>query len=596
MNKINKVLVANRGEIAIRIFRACRDMGIATVAIYSDADAEALHVKHADAAFHAGATPPSDSYLNVERILAAAKKASADAVHPGYGFLAENAGFAEAVEAAGMIWIGPPPAAIKAMGDKVSARRVAAAAGVSSVPGSAEPIAGPGEIEKFAAEYGWPVALKAAHGGGGRGFRVVRKAEEAAQAFEGAGREAQMAFGNPELYLERYLEQPRHVEVQIFGDALGNIIHLGERDCSLQRRHQKLVEESPSPAVDAELRAQMGEAAVKVAREAGYWSAGTVEFLLETNEAGSRFWFLEMNTRLQVEHPVTELVTGIDLAKLMIKIADGQELALSQDDVVLRGHAIECRINAEDPSKKFMPNPGRITEYLEPNGPGVRVDSGVIAGSEITQSYDSLLGKLICYGQDRDEAIDRSLRALDEFHVVGLRTTIPFFKTALASEWFRRGNFSTSTVEHEMDLSSIRSERDSDARVRPPSQEPQGAETLARSVTVELDGKRFDVKFSEKQDPLRSSTKPKPPDLSRAAGHSSAGETIAAPMQGTIVKVLFEVGQPVKAGEPVIVLEAMKMENLLLCHRDGILTELKVKPGETVTAGTPLAVIDSGSK
>ncbi|HVF12586.1 MAG TPA: biotin/lipoyl-containing protein, partial [Actinomycetota bacterium] len=518
--------------------------------------------------------------------------AGADAVHPGYGFLAENAGFAAAVEAAGMIWIGPPPAAIEAMGDKVSARRVATAAGVSSVPGSAEPITSPDEIEKFAAEYGWPVALKAAHGGGGRGFRVVHKAGESAQAFEGAGREAQVAFGNPELYLERYLEKPRHVEVQVFGDAFGNLIHLGERDCSLQRRHQKLVEESPSPAVDEKLRAEMGEAAVRVAREAGYWSAGTVEFLLETTDTGPRFWFLEMNTRLQVEHPVTELVTGIDLAKLMIKIADGEELPLSQDDVVLRGHAIECRINAENPAKKFMPNPGRITEYLEPNGPGVRVDSGVIAGSEIAQSYDSLLGKLICYGQDRDEAIERTVRALDEFHVVGLRTTIPFFKTAIAADWFRAGNFSTSTVENEMDLSSISSEPDSSARIRPASA-GDGGETLTRNVTVELDGKRFDVRFSERQDPRRSRTKPKPPDLSRAAGQSGTGETITASMQGTIVKILFDIGKPVKAGEAVIVLEAMKMENLLLCHRDGVLKELKVKPGDTVTAGTTLAVIES---
>lgn len=596
MNRIKKVLVANRGEIAIRLFRACRDMGIATVAIYSDADADALHLNHADEVFHVGATPPSESYLNIERILSVAGKARADAVHPGYGFLAENAGFAETVEKAGLIWIGPPPAAIKAMGDKVSARKVAAAAGVPSVPGSAEPIHGPDEIEKFAAEYGWPVALKAAHGGGGRGFRVVRKAEESEQAFEGAGREAQMAFGNPELYLERYLEQPRHVEVQVFGDAAGNVVHLGERDCSLQRRHQKLVEESPSPAVDEKLRAEIGEAAVKVAREAGYWSAGTVEFLLETTEAGQRFWFLEMNTRLQVEHPVTELVTGIDLAKLMIRIADGEQLSFTQEDVVLRGHAIECRINAENPAKNFMPNPGRITEYLEPNGPGVRVDSGVIAGSEIAQSYDSLLGKLICYGQDREEAIDRSLRALDEFHVVGLRTTIPFFRTALASEWFREGTFSTNTVESDMDLSSIQSEPDSGARVRPASISDQATETLTRNVTVELEGKRFVVRFAEKQDPRRSQIKPKPPDLSRSAGRSGTGETITAPMQGTIVKILFEVGRPVKAGEAVIVLEAMKMENLLLCHRDGLLKELKVKLGETVTAGTTLAVIESETK
>jgi acetyl-CoA/propionyl-CoA carboxylase biotin carboxyl carrier protein len=581
MSKIGKVLVANRGEIAIRIFRACRDMGIKSVAIYSETDRDALHVTFAGEAYLAGETAPAASYLNIEKIIDIAKRAKADAVHPGYGFLAENPRFAAAVEGAGLVWIGPPPAAIEMMGDKISARKAAASEGVQSVPGSLEPIAGHQAIEKFAAEHGWPVAIKAAHGGGGRGFRVVRTPADAPAAFEGAGREAQLAFGNPELYLERYLEEPRHVEVQVLGDKHGNLIYLGERDCSLQRRHQKLVEESPSPAVGPELRKAMGEAAVKAARAAGYYSAGTVEFLLETTGAGPRFWFLEMNTRLQVEHPVTELVAGIDLAKQMILIAEGKKLSLTQEDVTLRGHAIECRINAENPARNFLPNPGTITAYEEPGGPGVRVDSGVIAGSQIPQSYDSLIAKLICHGADRDEAIARMSRALGEFRIEGLRTTIPFHKLALTSDWFREGRFSTKTVENDLDLKSLDSEVIAANKA-----------TLApeRFVTLEIDGKRFAVSFQEKTDSI-ARTKPTPPDLTKTTRHSTAGEVLVAPMQGTIIKALVKEGAAVKAGDAIIVLEAMKMENLIACHRDGIVKELKVTPGQTVQANTPLALI-----
>ena len=579
--KTSKILVANRGEIAIRIFRACRDLGIKSVAIYSEIDRDALHNSFADEAYFVGETAPALSYLNIGKILEIAKRSGADAVHPGYGFLAENPRFATAVEEAGLTWIGPPPSAIESMGDKVSARKAAASQNVESVPGTLEPISDPKMIEEFANQYGWPVALKAAHGGGGRGFRVVRSADESAAAFEGAGREAQLAFGNPELYLERYLEEPRHVEVQVLGDQHGNIVHLGERDCSLQRRHQKLIEESPSPAVDAQLREEMGAAAVKVAKAAGYFSAGTVEFLLETTDAGPRFWFLEMNTRLQVEHPVTELVTGLDLAKQMILIASGEPLSFKQEDVELRGHAIEMRINAENPARNFMPSPGTIANYSEPAGPGVRVDSGVVAGSQIPQTYDSLIAKLICYGADRQEAISRGLRALDEFKIEGLRSTIPFHRFALESDWFASGNFSTKTVENDLDLKGLADE------VAKRSDPPK---TSARKLTVELDGKRFEVLVSEKADGSRS--KPKPPDLTKSSRGAGSGETLTAPMQGTIIKTLVEQGASVKAGDNIIVLEAMKMENLIQCHRDGVVKELKVKQGETVPAGAALAVIE----
>lgn len=576
--KIRKILVANRGEIAIRIFRACKEMDIATVAVYSDIDSEAVHVRYADEAYVLGDALPAASYLNIPKILETAKRSNASAIHPGYGFLAENPSFASAVKDAGLIWIGPPPSAIEMMGDKVSARKAASSVGVQSVPGTLKPITKASEIAKFASQHGWPVALKAVHGGGGRGFRVVMAADEANAAFDGAGREAQGAFGNPELYLEKYLDAPRHVEIQILADGHGNVVHLGERDCSLQRRHQKLLEESPSPAVDDQLRAQMGDAAVRVAKAAGYRSAGTVEFLLD----GSTFWFLEMNTRLQVEHPVTELVTGVDLAKQMILIAQGEKLGFIQDDVSLRGHAIEFRINAENPARNFMPNPGTITGYREPSGPGVRVDSGVVAGSSISQSYDSLIAKLICHGADRDEAIARGQRALSEFAITGLHSTIAFHRMVLESDWFRLGNFSTKTVEN-VDLTSLPATT-VDAVV-----DENVQRTGERQMSINIDGKRFDVRFRELLE--REKQKPRPPDLTRSSRATASGETLTAPMQGTIIKTLFEEGAHVKAGDAVIVLEAMKMENLINCHRDGVVKELNVRAGQTVSAGAQLAVI-----
>ncbi|HMC08627.1 MAG TPA: acetyl-CoA carboxylase biotin carboxylase subunit [Actinomycetota bacterium] len=578
MPRITKLLVANRGEIAVRIFRACRELGVTSVAIYSEIDRDAYHLAFADEAHYVGDTPPAESYLNVERILSVARRSGAGAVHPGYGFLAENPDFARAVIDAGLVWVGPPPEAVAAMGDKVAARRVAAAAGVATVPGTLEPAAGPEAIETFAGQYGWPVAVKAIHGGGGRGFRVVRSAGEAAVAFESAAREAGLAFGNRELYLERYLERPRHVEIQVLGDAHGHVLHLGERECSLQRRHQKLIEESPSPVVGAELREEMGAAAVKLCVAAGYSSAGTAEFLLEQTDRGPRFWFLELNTRLQVEHPVTEMVTGLDLVKEMIWVAEGRPLSFTQDDVDLRGHAIECRVNVEDPARNFMPSPGTITAYREPGGPGVRVDAGAGPGQRIPEFYDSLVAKLICYGSDREEAIQRMGRALDEFRIEGVATTLPFHRLVAASEWFRRGDFSTSTVEQSIDLS-----------VLPPGQAPPPREGRARDLTIELSGKRFEVRLWERPGAHRA--RPTRPDPGARAGRGGVGETIKAPMQGTILRTLVEEGATVRAGDPILVLEAMKMENVIVAQRDGQIRTLRVSAGDSVQLGAALVVI-----
>ncbi|MGQ0679364.1 MAG: acetyl-CoA carboxylase biotin carboxylase subunit [Actinomycetota bacterium] len=579
---ITKVLVANRGEIAIRIFRACRELGIASVAIYSEADRDALHVEFADEAYFVGDTPPGASYLNVASILEVARRSGSNAVHPGYGFLAENGGFARAVIDTGMIWIGPPPEAIAAAGDKISARRIAAKAGVPMVPGTEDPIAGPEAIARFALEHGWPVAIKASKGGGGRGFRVVHKPGDAASAYASASREALLAFGSNELYLERYLETPRHIEIQVIADQHGNTLYLGERDCSLQRRHQKLIEESPSPAITPQIRRAMGQAAVKFARQVQYSSAGTVEFLFEQTEEGPRFYFLEMNTRLQVEHPVTELVTGLDLVQLMILVAQGEPLPIKQRDIQLRGHAIECRINAENPAGDFLPNPGTITGYREPGGPGVRVDSCAVAGTTIPPSYDSLIAKLICYGDSREQAIRRTLRALDEYRIDGLVTTIAFHKLALSSAWFQQGEFSTKTVEKDLDLSSLEV-----GKAGQPGTGPR-----PRVVSVELEGKRFEIKFQERIEPGVTRLKPRPPELGRGQAQGGEGDTLVAPMQGTIVKILHQVGDRVSAGEPILVLEAMKMENLIACHLAGVVRQINVTIGQTVAVESVLALIE----
>jgi acetyl-CoA carboxylase biotin carboxylase subunit len=439
-----KLLIANRGEIAVRVARACREMGVSPVAVYSDADRASLHVRVADQAIHIGASPSNESYLVIDKIIAAAKKSGAEAIHPGYGFLSENAEFAEAVERSGLVLVGPPSSAMKLMGSKTSARKIAQAAGAPVVPGTLSPLSSVEEAERVAGEVGYPVMLKAASGGGGKGMRLVRSREEIASAFSLASSEAASSFNDASVYIEKYIESPRHIEIQLIGDRFGSIVYLGERECSLQRRHQKVLEECPSPIVDVELRRRMGEAAVLIARAAGYQNAGTIEFLVDRER---NFYFLEMNTRLQVEHPVTELVTGRDLVHEQIRVAAGNELSFSQDDVVMRGAAIECRIYAEDPNNNFLPSPGRITKLVAPGGPGVRYDSGSYQGWEVPINYDPLLAKLCVWAETRDTAINRLTRVLNEYIVEGIRTTIPFFRAVVHSEEFRRGEFDTGFIE-----------------------------------------------------------------------------------------------------------------------------------------------------
>ena len=576
-----KLLIANRGEIAIRVMRGCRDLDVSPVAIYSDLDADAPHVRLADESYRVGPGPAAQSYLNVEAIIEAANRAGAEAVHPGYGFLAENGDFARAIGEAGLAWVGPTPDAIDAMGDKTAARRAASDAGVATVPGTAEPVTTADEVMDFVSEHGLPLAIKATAGGGGKGFRVVKSEGEIEDALTGAAREAQAYFSSPEVYLERYLERPRHIEIQVLGDATGTILSFPERDCSLQRRHQKLVEESPSPALDATVREAIMEAAAKVSKQVGYRNAGTCEFLLDSD--GKTFYFLEMNTRLQVEHPVTELVTGIDLVKAQLQIAAGESLEFSQHDIELRGHAIECRINAENPAKNFMPAPGQIGDYVEPAGPGVRVDSGAEPGGTIPQTYDPLVAKVITYGASREEARRRMLRALDEYKIEGIKTTIPFHQLMLADERFATGSYHTGTVERETDLSTLE---------EPPAPKPKPGEreVIERNLSIEVDGKRFAVKTREELDSVVRPKKPRPP---KSVGQLGGGgsETLSAPMQGTIVKVLVKQGQEVKVGDPICVLEAMKMENSILAHASGTVEELRVEAGQSVQTGAALAII-----
>lgn len=576
-----KLLVANRGEIAVRVIRGCRDLDIATVAIYSDLDADAVHARLADEAYNVGPGPASQSYLVVDNILAAAQRSGAEAVHPGYGFLAENAAFAQAVIDAGLVWVGPSPDVIEGMGEKTSARRAATKAGVATVPGTAEPVTTVDEVMDFVSAHGLPIAIKASAGGGGKGFRVVKEANEIEDALTGAAREAAAYFSSDEVYLERYLERPRHIEVQVMGTASGEVLSFPERDCSLQRRHQKLVEESPSPALDDGVREAIMQAAAKVSKQVGYRNAGTCEFLLDSD--GKTFYFLEMNTRLQVEHPVTELVTGIDLVSSQLRVAAGEELGYSQDDIELKGHAIECRVNAEDPGKNFMPAPGRIGRYREPAGPGVRVDSGTEANSEIPQAYDPLVSKVITYGADRDETRRRMLRALSEYEIEGIKTTIPFHRLMLADDRFASGDYHTGTVEREMDLTPLAAKKEPQPKVG----EPQIA---TRRFGVEVDGKRFDVAVRESLEETVARKKPKPPQRAASVG-GGGSEELKAPMQGTIVKVLVEKDSDVNAGDAIAVLEAMKMENSILAHTAGKVEEIKVAPGQSVETGATIAII-----
>jgi acetyl-CoA/propionyl-CoA carboxylase, biotin carboxylase, biotin carboxyl carrier protein len=574
-----KLLIANRGEIAVRVIRACRDLGISPVAVYSELDADAVHTELADEAYNIGPGPATASYLDIRSVLDAARRSGAQAVHPGYGFLAENADFAQAVSDAGLTWVGPEASVIASMGDKTSARKAAAEAGVESVPGTLDAVVDAAEVEAFCNQHGLPIAIKAAAGGGGKGFRVVRSSSDIPEALAGAAREAQAYFSSKDVYLERYLERPRHIEVQVLGDASGAVLSFPERDCSLQRRHQKLLEESPSPALEEGVRQAIMEAAAKVSKQVGYRSAGTCEFLLDSN--GKSFYFLEMNTRLQVEHPVTELVCGIDLVTAQILIAAGEPLGFDQDDIELSGHAIECRINAEDPARGFMPAPGVISSYREPGGPGIRVDSGAQAGSAVPGAYDPLIAKLIGYGSTRSQAIARLSRAADEFHIGGIKTTLEWHRRALADRRFVEGSYDTATVEHDME---------------PLAMGPSSEETTfddegpVRRFGIELDGKHFSVVARERSSSGRNLTKPPRPQTGGILG-AHASDVLKAPMQGTIVKLLVEVGDKVAAGQAVCVLEAMKMENSILTHRDGVVGELRVAEGQSVEPGAVLAVI-----
>jgi acetyl-CoA/propionyl-CoA carboxylase biotin carboxyl carrier protein len=580
----SKVLVANRGEIAIRIFRTLRELEIGTVAVYSEADRGSLHVRRADDAFLLGPGPPAESYLNQERILETARTAGADAIHPGYGFLAENADFARAVEAAGLVWIGPPPAAIEAMGSKTEARERMAAAGVPIIPGTTAPVASADEVARLGDELGWPLAIKASAGGGGKGFKVVRQGDDVERAFDSARREGEAYFSDPTVYVERYLEDPRHVEVQVLADAHGNVIHLGERDCTIQRRHQKLVEETPSPAVDADLRARIGAIAVDAARAVDYRSAGTIEGLLDRDGA---YYFMEMNTRIQVEHTVTELATGLDLVREQVLIAAGEPLSLSQDDVRLTGHAIECRINAEDPSNGFIPSPGRIAGYREPAGPGVRVDSGVEDGSEISPLYDPMIAKLIVHGVDREHARHRMLRALDEFEIGGVMTLLGFHRALLRHACFADGATCHGIVESEQ-LAQQAERLSHEATTVPASSDGRLSE---RMTVVELGGRRFDVTALVPAPPWAELAVRRRERGGRHAAGAGGRDAIVSPMQGTVLAVQVADGDEVTAGQVICIVEAMKMENEVHALRDGVVRELSVAPGQPVSTGQVICVV-----
>jgi acetyl-CoA/propionyl-CoA/long-chain acyl-CoA carboxylase, biotin carboxylase, biotin carboxyl carrier protein len=596
---LQKILIANRAEIAVRVIRACRELGIATVAVYSDLDRNALHVRLADEAFALGGQTAAESYLNTEAILDAIRKSGADGVHPGYGFYSENTDFSRAVTAMGVAFIGPPPEAIETMGDKISSRIAAERAGVQGVPGTTSPITAADEVRAFGDEHGYPIAIKAAYGGGGRGMKVVRDAAGVESAIESAQREAKAYFGRDEIYMERYLTWPRHVEMQIIGDQHGNLVWVGERDCSAQRRHQKLIEESPAPDFPDAVRQAMGEASVKVAAAVGYYNAGTVEFLYQEGE----FYFLEMNTRLQVEHPVTEMITGIDLVAEQIRVASGEHLSFAQGDIERRGHAVEIRINAENPAGgRFLPSPGKITKLVPPDGFGTRFDGGYESGDEISQYYDNLVGKLILWGADRPTAIRRAIRALEEFQIEGIATTIPADLAILRHDDFVTAKHSTKWVEEVLDLSGVAAPAKPTAPAPAEGDEAEAAPLVERSTTVEVNGKRFAVKLWVPEAPAAAvvaggaagpaaARKPARAASSSAAGGGSGSGDVAVPMQGTIVKVLVEVGTEVQAGQPVVILEAMKMENQITAERAGTVKEIKVSPGDTVGSGDVVVVI-----
>jgi acetyl-CoA/propionyl-CoA carboxylase, biotin carboxylase, biotin carboxyl carrier protein len=611
----SKVLVANRGEIAVRIVRALDELGVASVAVYSELDRDAPHVKRAGEAYNLGDGPAAENYLSVEKILDVAARSGAEAIHPGYGFLAENAPFAQACEDAGVVFIGPPASAIEAMGSKTRARELMQAAGVPIVPGTTEPVASVAEARKIAKkEIGFPVAVKAAGGGGGKGFRVALSEDELEDAFEGSSREGEKFFSDPTVYLERYLHDPRHVEVQVLADRLGNVIHLGERDCSIQRRHQKVIEESPAPAwvVDPQMRERIGQIGVNAAKAVDYVGAGTIEGLFsgpvtERDEGGAEYFFLEMNTRVQVEHCVTEMTTGIDIVKEGIRAAAGEELSYAQADVELRGHAIECRINAEDASKNFAPAPGKIGAYREPSGPGVRVDSGVEAGSEVSPMYDPMVAKLVVWDADREQATKRMLRALQEFEIEGLKTLIPFHQALLASEQWAKGETCRDLMEDKKWLKTL-----AFPAPTPTAADGEDAEQeVEQSYSVEVSGKRFDVRVlgppfaggsanssaANGAAPTSAGGAPKRSRRASSSGPSSTSaggpDTLPSPLQGNIWKVLVKQGETVQEGQLLVIIEAMKMENEITAHKAGTIAELPIAEGEPIQAGAPIATITS---
>ncbi len=607
-----KVLVANRGEIAVRIMRALEELGVGAVAVYSELDRDAPHVARAQEAYNLGEGPASENYLHVERLLDVAARAGAEAVHPGYGFLAENARFAQACADAGVVFIGPPPSAIEAMGSKTRARELMQAAGVPIVPGTTEPVATVEDALRIAREeIGFPVAVKAAGGGGGKGFRVALAEEELQGAFEGSSREGEKFFSDATVYLERYLPDPRHVEVQVLADRHGHVIHLGERDCSIQRRHQKVIEESPAPEwiVTPELRARIGAIGVEAARAVDYVGAGTIEGLLSGHDGGeAEYYFLEMNTRVQVEHCVTEMTTGIDIVKEGIRAAAGEPLAYAQEDVVLRGHAIECRINAEDASKNFAPAPGRIGRYREPTGPGVRVDSGVCEGGEVSPAYDPMVAKLIVWDADRAQATRRMQRALGEFEIEGLRTLIPFHRALLATDQWARGETCRDLLEDRAWLKTL-------AFPAPPApaDAEEQAETVEQTYAVEVSGRRFDVRVlgppfaggggavaAANGAPAPAARKAPRRGERRSAGAGGAAggraggpDTLPSPLQGNMWKVLVSQGDVVAEGQLLCIIEAMKMENEITAHKAGTIVELPIAEGEPIQAGAPIATIRS---